>query len=239
MAAHRYWRLYFTAVQSGNYCQLAEVKFFASADCQDRIWLDGANTLASHVQTTYTADKVLDEIQTTYWSTGPVTGPWWWRYTFPEGQERDVVGFCFLPYSSASATPKDFALQYSDDGTTWTTLINIVGNTRTTGTLFFGCYPKGQIVNRTSQSYPNNGGRHKIAGVIDRLGVPGSFRVRLFTKFPSLLMVQKWSGADGSYEFTHLKNDPARFIVEAYDHTGPNPAVAAISDQVILEPMDE
>ena len=78
-------------------------------------------------------ERALDLNYATYWGTLNVAGPWWWQYTFPAGQEADVVGFSITPYSTGGAQPRDFTLQYSDNGTTWTTLITVTGNARLSG----------------------------------------------------------------------------------------------------------
>jgi hypothetical protein len=78
------------------------------------------------------------------------------------------------------------------------------------------------------------GGTMKAVGTVDERGVPGAYRVRLHDKLSADLVAETWSDADGAYTFERIE-DRAYYIV-AFDH-GANPATAAITDQVVLEPI--
>lgn len=79
-------------------------------------------------------------------------------------------------------------------------------------------------------------GNHKLAGTVDRVGEPGSYRVMLF-RIPEWKLIDvKWSDSGGAYAFMYLDDSPKSFLVMAFDHSA-EPVNAAISDQVTLEPM--
>lgn len=239
MAAHRYWRVYITAVQSLTTVAVHEIGLFKTTDCSDRCLLDPALcSVSSYSSASLMGDKCVDGKVNTYWQTPSNALPAWWQYTFPIGQEADIVGFSLSGVSSsANPTPKDFKLQYSDDGTVWTDLITVTGNTIIQGALFYGCYPFAVIVGEQVRPKPFYAGTYKINATVDRLGVPGRYRTRLCLKDPPIPLEEKWSSEAGVVVYENLANEPDIFVLEAYDHTSPNPAVAAISDQLILEPM--
>lgn len=238
MAAHRYWRVYITQVQSLTTVTVQEISLFKSADCSNRCLLDPLLCTASAQGGPGVGpDKCVDGQVATYWTTVTNSLPAWWQYTFPVGQEADVVGFSLMPGTWAAQTPKDFVLQYSDDGANWTTLLTVAGNAVLSGALFWGCYPLAFISGEQARPKPFYYGTYRINGTVDKLGVPGRYRTRLCLKDPPMLLEEKWSSESGVVVYENLVNNPDIFVMEAYDHTSPNPAVAAISDQLILEPM--
>lgn len=84
---------------------------------------------------------------------------------------------------------------------------------------------------------PMFGGSKRIRGTVDELGAVGAYPVRLHARNTGICIAEAWSSADGSYEFGTLNdNAPYGYYVCAFDH-GENPSNAAISDQLIMEPM--
>ena len=81
-----------------------------------------------------------------------------------------------------------------------------------------------------------DGGSWKITGTVARLGSPGPFRVRLFDKQSGRFIREVWADAQGRYSFPRIANRPNGYVAIAHDHS-PTPVNAAVSDQLILEPM--
>ena len=80
------------------------------------------------------------------------------------------------------------------------------------------------------------GGRYRIAGVVDELGAPGRYRVRLFDRVTMRCLREVWSAADGSYAFNWIAYRDKGYLLIAYDH-GDDPVNAAIADFVTPELM--
>lgn len=79
-------------------------------------------------------------------------------------------------------------------------------------------------------------GMYRITGTVDELGVPGSYRVRLFDRGIGRLQREVWSSTSGSYAFDYLAAVAQGYFVVTHDH-GSNPQNAAIADLVTPEPM--
>lgn len=80
------------------------------------------------------------------------------------------------------------------------------------------------------------GGRYRITGTVTELGVPGSYRVRLFMRDNAFLLKEQWSATDGSYAFSYLAYRASGYFVVAHDH-GATPRNAAIADLITPEPI--
>jgi hypothetical protein len=73
-----------------------------------------------------------------------------------------------------------------------------------------------------------DGGAGRIYGTttIAGTGVPVSRRVRVYNRNTGALLDQKWSGEDGSFEFTGFDVD-SEYMVLSFDHTEVYNAVIA------------
>jgi hypothetical protein len=76
--------------------------------------------------------------------------------------------------------------------------------------------------------------KYKVSGNVDRLGVDGSYRVRICLRSNGRVLAETWSAANGDYLFEFLPYEP--LIVYALDHTA-TPLNAAIADLVTPELM--
>jgi len=120
MAAHRYWRLNFTASNSGSGYRINEVELRTSAG--------GANAAvggtATAAVTNFGANPVsaFDSSPTGYWAAEGVGEGRWLQYDMGAGNAIDVAELAITAHTIAQNTPKNFALQYSDDGASFTTL---------------------------------------------------------------------------------------------------------------------
>jgi hypothetical protein len=133
MSAHRYWRIYITAV-CGNVgeglngatgpCSIKEVELRAS--------LGGADETGSGTASALSSDggappaNAFDNDTATAWGTsflGPF--PVWLKYDFGSGNDKDIVEIALRPVTQPNWCPRDFLIQYSDDDSAWTTLYTV------------------------------------------------------------------------------------------------------------------
>ncbi len=120
MAPHRYWRVYITESNSGsdNFIRGYEAEFRGSVGGADQC--SGGTASASHNNST--AYKLFNNNGASdYWLSGGPSAPCWFQYDFGAGNAVDVAEWGFTPGNS-SQTPKAFSLQWSDDGSSFTTL---------------------------------------------------------------------------------------------------------------------
>lgn len=124
MAAHRYWRLYVTAVGSGGYVAVEEVAFVGASGT---VLSTGGTPSASSVYPGgYTAANAFDRNLNTIWHSNGGSLPEWLAYDF--GSAVDIVGLRIMPRRDGlTQSPKDFKLQYSDDASSWTDSFAITG----------------------------------------------------------------------------------------------------------------
>lgn len=81
-----------------------------------------------------------------------------------------------------------------------------------------------------------DGGLYRITNVVDRLGVVGSYRVRLFDRYSGRMVREVWSDASGNYSFDYLAYRDKGYCAVAYDHTD-EPRNAGIADLLTPVPM--
>jgi hypothetical protein len=121
---HRYWRIYITeSTAPDNIIRGYEAEFRGSVGGPDQC--TGGTASASHNSST--AYKLFnDNGASDYWisNTSP-SMPCWFQYDFGSGNAVAVAEWGFMPGNSGSditQSPKAFSLQWSDDGTSFTTL---------------------------------------------------------------------------------------------------------------------
>lgn len=82
-----------------------------------------------------------------------------------------------------------------------------------------------------------DGGNYRIADNVSRLGVLGTYRVRLFDRLSGRLIRETWSNVDGSYAFEFIAYRLNGYFIVAFDHTSGDRRNAAIADLITPEPM--
>ncbi len=95
----------------------------------------------------------------------------------------------------------------------------------------------GRMMTTTLRRDMEYGDVHRISGYVSRLGVVGVYRVRLFALLGGVLIREKFSDADGFYDFPYIKYIENGYFIVAHDHTSGDQRNAAISDLVTPEPM--
>ena len=145
----QYWRMYVTLNnQDPGYTALAVPEIDFTDIDEVRIPLVASNALASAVAGANAAQNAFDQVATTEWSTTTAL-PQWNRMDFLAGVTPYAVNIqgvnTSFPGQSINAV-KDFEIQYSDDGTSYTTLASFAGETGWTG---------GEVRNFVIQIDPN------------------------------------------------------------------------------------
>lgn len=125
MAAHTYWRINITAAPTG-YAGVAEFKLFDSGGSP--IATTGGTASASTNYPGQAPSLAFDGNASTFWLTNG-GAPHWLQYQFASAV--DVASISLQNAAAGSGndqhTPQDFTLDYSDNGTTWTTLYTYRG----------------------------------------------------------------------------------------------------------------
>jgi hypothetical protein len=118
--AHSYWRINVTANQGGtNGTAIDALEFRATVGGADQAFGSGGTPTASTTFSTFVAANAFDNTGGTVWSASSAAVPQWLRYQFPA--PVDVLEIAITVNSSGDGQPKNFDVQYSDDGTNWTT----------------------------------------------------------------------------------------------------------------------
>jgi hypothetical protein len=129
MTAHRYWRLFITTSISNFDSQAAEIELRETASGSD---VTGSGTAsANSTEGGWPASNAFDNNNSTAWNSAGFAGvPVWIAYDFGSGNDKDIVEFTLRVRSDyAGNAPKDFSLQYSDDGVTWYSKISPASQT--------------------------------------------------------------------------------------------------------------
>lgn len=121
-----YWRVSISAIKAGNYAAIGEIEMRATIGGSDQC----SGGTASAISTITSASAAFDNDPVTTWASNWGSA-WWIQYQFPS-----AVSVAELSIQSengaqttGNGTPKDFTLQYSSDGSSWTTALTVTGQT--------------------------------------------------------------------------------------------------------------
>lgn len=129
-ASARYWRVRITKTRTADafFANLAEIQLRATVSGADQTGSGTASSSSNHDASTNAA-KAFDDNASTFWSSaGGGVSPQWIQYDF--GTSTEVKELYLQAGNSAARAdraPEDFSVQYSDDGSTWTTLDTFTG----------------------------------------------------------------------------------------------------------------
>lgn len=121
MAAHRYWRVNFTAITNpGNSFAIAELKL-CTALAGATVATGGTASAQSIFSGSFPASDAFDGNLATFWHSAGGVVPQWLKYDFGLGNDKDIieVGVVMAP-SRAHQQPTAFTVQHSDDNVAWT-----------------------------------------------------------------------------------------------------------------------
>ena len=124
LPGYRFWRLYITAADSGQYSGLAELVFNIAGVRQL-----GGTALASSFFSGAAAANGFDGNTATDWANnGGLPGtPAWLRYDFGAGNEKEIDEVKITARAYTGQGPKSFEIQSSNDGTTWDVHVSVSG----------------------------------------------------------------------------------------------------------------
>lgn len=141
---HRYWRLYVTAsLLNWPVVGVSDITMAAAPGGADLTTGMTASVSASRVQSGAPASWAIDDYLSTAaigsinWLYDPVTGwypeaplfPWWWMIDFGAAQEVAEIAIS-MSYADRNYAPKNFELQWSDDGAGWTAASTVIDEVR-------------------------------------------------------------------------------------------------------------
>lgn len=124
--AHEYWRIYVTEGVASTNTSIAEVEMRATTGGADQC-TGGTATANEELGVDYTAAKAFDNDNATIWHTSTSVLPNWIAYQFASPVEVEEVAITSRNEANSSTAPEDFSIQYSDDGTNWTTYWSVTG----------------------------------------------------------------------------------------------------------------
>ena len=140
--AHIYWRIYITGSVGGEYVDIVEIEMRATVGGANQC--AGGVASASSTYITSSAAEAFDgDIENEWGSDGPL--PDWIKYQFPSAVDVSEIAI-YGDGSGIAQPPTDFALQFSDDDSGWTTAVNWSGVTWPTPGWQYFSYSSGATV---------------------------------------------------------------------------------------------
>lgn len=136
---HTYWRIYVTANQGGGaYTALGELELRATVGGADQCGAgtggaQGTATADSEYSAAYRAINAFSDLTTDTWASQPGADHWL-RYQAPTPiSVAQVAMTSHSSYSDGAEMPKDFLIQSSDNGSSWTTEKTVTNAVWTSG----------------------------------------------------------------------------------------------------------
>lgn len=129
---HRYWRIYVTDTDGGDgYTEIAEIEMAESTLGQNVC--TGGTAIASSYFGGNTPDKAFDGSYSIDpgWIGSSASFPQWIGYDFGAGNDKDIQAVNITCPNSGytGRSPKTFDVQWSDDGSSWTTAWSVSSST--------------------------------------------------------------------------------------------------------------
>lgn len=259
MAAHKYWRFRATKLDTGNQFGFLEFMFY---DASDNPLSVGGTPIASSSYGSSSPNNAFDGSVGTDWQNDNSFFPAWIGYNHAAPVEPTYI-IATIKRGTYQAQPYTGStwIDYSDDGSLWTTVGRIyltsgdISNSGSGPTTFKWLMTgnatsidydvsrlKGDVLNQGDNRsnlldrrpvflYSPYKGYGTISGVVTINDVPGSRRVRLFIRTTGQLVDEVWSEADGNYTFTNVVPGIEYFVV-GHDHTRSYNAV--VQDMVMV-----
>lgn len=120
----RFWRLYVTEAEAGQYVGLSELDFNIGGVRQ----LGGTASNSSAFSGTSAANAFDGSTATDWANNGGLPGtPAWLRYDFGSGNEKEIDEVKIRARAFTTQGPKTFKVQSSNDGATWTDRVTVTG----------------------------------------------------------------------------------------------------------------
>lgn len=131
---HRYYQLNISATgTSGNYCGIPELQLRTTVGGASVAV--GGTASANSSYSGYPASNAFDGNTGTSWFSNGTSAPFILEYDFGSGNAHKIVQYAIYGQTTLGQTPSSWTLEYSDDGTTWTT-----ADTRTSAAMTINAY---------------------------------------------------------------------------------------------------
>lgn len=126
--AARYWRINITAADGGSYCEVSALELYV--DPYGSNIATGGSASSSSNYTGLTPDRAFDSDVSTVWASNGAA-PQWLQYDFGAGNAKNInaIGIIGTNAGYTNRTPRDFDILSSNDGTNWTTVWSVTGQT--------------------------------------------------------------------------------------------------------------
>ena len=127
--SHLYWRIYITATDSADAykAQITEMEYRATLGGADQA-TGGTAAASSTYPGSSPADAFDDDAIVSWVSASGAALPQWLQYQFASAVEVAQVAITSGDSASrADRAPNDFLIEYSDDGSSWTTALSVTG----------------------------------------------------------------------------------------------------------------
>ena len=129
-AGHVFWRVHITSSAASGYdfSGIAEVEMRATVGGADQCSGGTAISDSQFDTSTYAQTNAFDNNSATRWTSTDTAFPHWIRYQFASAVSVAQLSLQ-APHITGEApnSPRDFTLQWSDDGSAWTTVLTVTG----------------------------------------------------------------------------------------------------------------
>ena len=127
VGTHAYWRLAIMMSEGNSAVSVGELELRTTVGGSDVANGGTPTSRTVFSSPTYDADKAFDNNSSTLWSAQYASD--WLRYQFVSPVKIVQISVRARTDGFANTSPRDFNIQYSDDGTNWTTFWGVVGQT--------------------------------------------------------------------------------------------------------------
>jgi hypothetical protein len=120
--SYRYFRLDITANNGANNLNISEFEVRTSAGGASVLTGGTPSASENTFPSTNGPEKAFDGSSTTFWATAASSTTGWLQYDLGLGNEVVAAEYAVQIATSTTRTPRDFTLQGSNDGSSWTVL---------------------------------------------------------------------------------------------------------------------
>ena len=123
---HRYWRMYVTKSANSNAVSFLQWELYESDfgpnENAASLTYDASSEFNASYLAEYSSNQILGDEPGNHWNSDFGGGPHWISVDFGVGNEKNIKSLGIVSrHVTTDQSPEDFIVQYSDDGTTWTT----------------------------------------------------------------------------------------------------------------------
>lgn len=239
MAAHRYWRLKVNTYY-GVAVRIATLALFDVADSSVNVATTGSGTASASVQDAGGAGNAFDASTATLWGSASPSAGMWLRWDFGAGNNKDIIKVQITNSNFTTYSVNACELQWSDDGTTFTTAVNVsnpTANDAVTTTWVPGVITVAAVAPKAQLSF-NCGLSVALTAPSPTLAFIGGGSAALTSPSASLLFIGRDSAGDQAADLTAPR--PVLTITTGANsrNAAPKPTLAASATVTQLASAD-